>query len=104
MEVVYTNNAVLDEGGEEEELHYVNVSFATLHTPLAANAEEDLIRGMDSKTAEYAQIRSHCTGNGDGEPQEEAVYVECVPSGQMGAREVTAEGSLTDAKDSGIAS
>ncbi|KAJ3597949.1 hypothetical protein NHX12_001464 [Muraenolepis orangiensis] len=57
MEVVYAYQSALDRRGEEEDLHYVNVIF----TPLAENPEVDYIRGMDSKTAEYAQIRPHHT-------------------------------------------
>jgi len=97
MEEVYANKAAQG-GGEEEELHYVDVRFVMLHSPLASNP--DVIRGMDSKTAVYAQIRPHQTGSGGGEPQEENVYAETVSSAQTGAREeVMAELSLTDAKD-----
>ncbi|KAJ3597943.1 hypothetical protein NHX12_001460 [Muraenolepis orangiensis] len=74
MEVVYAYQSALDRRGEEEDLHYVNVIF----TPLAENPEVDYIRGMDSKTAEYAQIRPHRTGSGDGETQEEEeLYAVC---------------------------
>ncbi|XP_059921326.1 myelin-associated glycoprotein-like [Gadus macrocephalus] len=101
-EVVYGNNAVLDAvGGKEEELQYVDLSFILLQALPAANPGVDLIRGMDSKTDEYAEIRPHPTGSGEGEPQEEEVYAECVSYGQTSAREeVMAEGSLIDAKDS----
>ncbi|KAK0149149.1 Sialoadhesin [Merluccius polli] len=100
VEVVYANKAALDEGGEE--LHYVDVSFVMLDAPLAAYPRLDFIRGLNSKTPEYAQIRPHPIGSGDGEPQEEDVYAECVSTGQTGVREVMVEGSQTDMKDSGI--
>ncbi|XP_030226838.1 myelin-associated glycoprotein isoform X6 [Gadus morhua] len=101
-EVVYGNNAVLDAvGGKEEELQYVDLSFILLQALTAANPGVDLIRGMDSKTDEYAEIRPHPTGSGEGEPQEEEVYAECVSYGQTSAgEEVMAEGSLIAAKDS----
>ncbi|CAL8336572.1 unnamed protein product [Gadus morhua 'NCC'] len=101
-EVVYGNNAVLDAvGGKEEELQYVDLSFILLQALPAANPGVDLIRGMDSKTDEYAEIRPHPTGSGEGEPQEEEVYAECVSYGQTSAgEEVMAEGSLIAAKDS----
>ncbi|CAL8261871.1 unnamed protein product [Boreogadus saida] len=102
-EVVYGNNAVLDAagGGNEEELQYVDLSFVLLQALPAANPGVDLIRGMDSKTDEYAEVRPHPTGSGEGEPQEEEVYAECVSYGQTSAgEEVMAEGSLRDAKDS----
>ncbi|KAK0152460.1 hypothetical protein N1851_006022 [Merluccius polli] len=100
VEVVYANKAALDEGGEE--LHYVDVSFVMLDAPLAAYPRLDFIRGLNSKTPEYAQIRPRPIGSGDGEPQEEDVYAECVSTGQTGVREVMVEGSQTDMKDSGI--
>lgn len=86
MEVVYANKAAQG-AGEEEELHYVDVRSIRLHSPLASNPGEDIIRGMDSKTAVYAQIRPHHTGSGDGEPQEENVYAENVSSALTGAGE-----------------
>ena len=104
--MVYGNKAAIDAGeGKEEDLHYVDLSFVMPQASPAAYPGVDLVRGMDSKTPEYAKIRSHHTGNGDGEPQEEEVYAECVSYGQTVTREeVMAEGSLTDANDSGTES
>ena len=100
-EVVYGNKVALDGGGGgRDELQYVDLSFVMLQAQPAANPGVDFIRGMDSKTAEYAQIRPHHTGSGEGEPQEEEVYAECASYDQTGAREVEAEGLPTDAKDS----
>ncbi|KAG7270379.1 hypothetical protein CRUP_003933 [Coryphaenoides rupestris] len=99
MEVVYASMAAQG-GGEGEDLHYVDVRFVMLHSPLASNP--DIIRGLDSKTAVYAQIRPHQTESGNGEPREENIYAETVSSGRTGAgEEVMAERSLSDAKDFG---
>ena len=83
---VYANKPVQG-GGNKEDLHYMDVRCVMLHTTLASKPGADFIRGMNSKTAVYAQICLHQAGSRDGEPQEENIDAETVSSGQTGARE-----------------
>ncbi|XP_070823057.1 B-cell receptor CD22-like [Chaetodon trifascialis] len=73
VDVIYANKAILEQEGaaEEDLVHYANVDFVKLQ----ANAEDKLgqgeIRGLDSKTSEYAQIRLESRGSNGGSASEE---------------------------------
>ncbi|XP_027868679.1 sialoadhesin-like [Xiphophorus couchianus] len=48
------------EGDTEEHLNYVNVDFAKLQARSEGELGDGAIRGLESKTAEYAEIRIRC--------------------------------------------
>ncbi|XP_071376424.1 myelin-associated glycoprotein-like [Centroberyx affinis] len=72
VEAVYANKAMLegDRGDEEDILHYANVDFAKLQAKAGQEGAGE-IRGLASKTAEYAEIRLHSRGSSGGEAQDE---------------------------------
>lgn len=56
------------EGGKTEEpLHYANVDFAKLQARSGGELGAGEIRGLASKTAEYAEVRLHCRGSANEE-------------------------------------
>ncbi|XP_073340761.1 myelin-associated glycoprotein-like [Pagrus major] len=59
VDVIYANKAILEqeEVATEETLHYAKVDFAKLQANSEGKLGEGEIRGLDSKTGEYAQIR-----------------------------------------------
>ncbi|XP_055759820.1 myelin-associated glycoprotein-like [Salvelinus fontinalis] len=75
---VYANKAMLDEAlwpnrtvdreiDDTDLLHYVNLNFSKLQAKVAERGEgEGEIRGVASKTTEYAVIRLHSTGSIEG--------------------------------------
>lgn len=77
---VYVNKAMLDEAlgpnrtvdreiDDTDLLHYANMNFTKLQAKVAKQGEgegEGEIRGVASKTAEYAVIRLHSTGSIEG--------------------------------------
>ncbi|XP_029535743.1 sialoadhesin-like [Oncorhynchus nerka] len=75
---VYANKAMLDEAlgpnrtvdreiDDTDLLHYANLNFSKLQAKVAKQGEgEGEIRGVASKTAEYAVIRLHSTGSIEG--------------------------------------
>ncbi|XP_070690993.1 myelin-associated glycoprotein-like [Pempheris klunzingeri] len=76
VDVVYVNKAILEEEGvvREDPLHYANVDFAKLQAKSEGKLEEGEIRGLASKTTEYAEIRLHSkTSNGGDANEEETV-------------------------------
>lgn len=63
VDVVYANKATLDEeGGKEDSLHYAHVDFVKLQTRSEGNLRDGEIRGVESKTAEYAELHLPCNG------------------------------------------
>lgn len=60
MDAIYANKAILEQEGvaEEDSLHYTNVNFVKLQANSEGNIGEGEIRGLASKTIEYAQIQS----------------------------------------------
>ncbi|XP_056142034.1 sialic acid-binding Ig-like lectin 10, partial [Lampris incognitus] len=58
VEVVYANKAMLEDAGREvDALHYANMDFAKLQARSEDKLGEGGIRGLSSRTAEYAEIR-----------------------------------------------
>ncbi|XP_034410262.1 myelin-associated glycoprotein-like [Cyclopterus lumpus] len=60
VDVIYANKTTLK---EEDPLHYANVDFAKLQVLSGAELGEGQIRGLASKTAEYAEIHLHSEGD-----------------------------------------
>lgn len=73
MDVIYTNKAILEEEAvvQEDTLHYANVDFAKLQAKSEGKLGEGEIRGLASKTAEYAEIRLHSRASNGGDWNEE---------------------------------
>ncbi|XP_028280616.1 myelin-associated glycoprotein-like isoform X2 [Parambassis ranga] len=67
VDVIIADKAAVQEkqegGKTEEPLHYANVDFAKLQARSAGELGEGEIRGLASKTAEYAEVRLHCRGS-----------------------------------------
>ncbi|XP_070768791.1 myelin-associated glycoprotein-like [Enoplosus armatus] len=73
VDVIYANKAFLEKEGvvEEDPLHYANVDFAKLQAKSVGKLEEGEIRGLASKTTEYAEIRLHSSGSNGGDAKAE---------------------------------
>ncbi|XP_031708903.1 hemicentin-1-like isoform X2 [Anarrhichthys ocellatus] len=73
VDVIYDNKATLEEEGivAEDTVHYTNVDFAKLQAMSEGTLGEGEIRGLASKTAEYAEIRLHSRGSNEGDAKEE---------------------------------
>ncbi|XP_068425862.1 myelin-associated glycoprotein-like [Clinocottus analis] len=73
VDVIYANKDSQEDGTlAEDSLHYVNVDFAKLQALSEGSLGEGEIRGLASKTAEYAEIRVHSGGsNGEAAKQGE---------------------------------
>lgn len=73
MDVIYVNKAILEEerAVNEDPLHYASVDFAKLQAKSEGKLGEGEIRGLASKTAEYAEIRLHPRGSNGGDAKEE---------------------------------
>ncbi|XP_045901949.1 B-cell receptor CD22-like [Micropterus dolomieu] len=69
VDVIYTNKAILEEEAvvQEDTLHYANVDFAKLQAKSEGKLGEGEIRGLASKTAEYAEIRLHSRASNGGD-------------------------------------
>ncbi|XP_037642093.1 myelin-associated glycoprotein-like [Sebastes umbrosus] len=72
MDGIYANKANLEEEGivEEDPLHYANVDFAKLQAMSEDKLGEEEIRGLASKTADYAEICLQSGGNNGGDAEE----------------------------------
>ncbi|XP_030248813.1 B-cell receptor CD22-like isoform X2 [Sparus aurata] len=59
VDVIYANAAIVEQeaAANEDSIHYANVTFAKLQANSESKLSEGEIRGLDSKTGEYAQIR-----------------------------------------------
>lgn len=68
MDVIFVNKATIEEGVKEDPLLYANVDF-TKHQATSDSGGE--IRGLASKTAEYAEICLHSRGSNGGEAKDE---------------------------------
>ncbi|KAM4736559.1 myelin-associated glycoprotein-like [Anableps anableps] len=81
-DVIYVNKAAVEEAEEDKEdhLNYVNVDFAKLQARSEGELGDGAIRGLDSKTTEYAEIRTQCRET-DENAKEQGNFSE-TPSGQ----------------------
>ncbi|XP_051261429.1 B-cell receptor CD22-like [Dicentrarchus labrax] len=73
VDVIYVNKAILEQDGvvEEDSLHYANVDFVKLQAKSEGKLGDGEIKGLASKTAEYAEIRLHSRGVNGGDRKEE---------------------------------
>lgn len=73
MDVIYANKAIIEEGGgvKEDPLHYADVDFTKLQAKSDGKLVEGEIRGLTSKTAEYAEICLLSGGSNGGEAKGE---------------------------------
>ncbi|KAM9309036.1 myelin-associated glycoprotein-like isoform 2-T3 [Pholidichthys leucotaenia] len=74
MDVIYTNKAILEKEGKErtdDTIIYANVDFAKLQAKSDGHLREGEIRGVTSKTDEYAEIRLHRRGSNKEEAKNE---------------------------------
>ncbi|KAM6910536.1 myelin-associated glycoprotein-like [Xenentodon cancila] len=60
-----------EDGGKEDPLNYVNVDYTKLQTGSEDELRDTGIRGLASKTTEYAEIRMHYTESHGGDAKEE---------------------------------
>lgn len=68
--MIYDNKAILEEN-EEESLHYASLDFAKLKDNSRGELGEEEVRGLASKTSEYAEIRLSSRGSNGGHTREE---------------------------------
>lgn len=80
MDVIYVNKAILEEEGvlSEDPLHYASLNFAKLQAKSDGKLGEGEIRGLASKTDEYAEIRLHSRGSNGGVAKEEETAADTV--------------------------
>ncbi|XP_059195064.1 myelin-associated glycoprotein-like [Centropristis striata] len=72
VHAIYDNKAVLKDEDEDDSLHYANVNFVKRQVESEGKLGEGEIRGLDSRTTEYAEIRLQSRGNnGEGATKEE---------------------------------
>ncbi|XP_078027878.1 myelin-associated glycoprotein-like [Epinephelus lanceolatus] len=93
-DVIYDNKAIVEGGGvaEEDLLQYAKVDFAKLQAKSQGKLGEEEIRGLASKTSEYAEIRLQSRqSNGD------ATEEETVADTHLG-REKDTDGLIVDDK------
>ncbi|XP_059194434.1 myelin-associated glycoprotein-like [Centropristis striata] len=57
VHVIYDNKAVLKDEGEDDSLHYANLNFVKRQVESEGKLGDGEIRGPDSRTTEYAEIR-----------------------------------------------
>lgn len=71
--MIYANKAIVEQerAAEENLVHYASVNFAKLQAKPEGKLEQGEIRGLASKTSEYAQIRLHSRGDNGGRANEE---------------------------------
>nr|XP_040020660.1 myelin-associated glycoprotein-like isoform X1 [Gasterosteus aculeatus aculeatus] len=62
VSVIYDNKAILEEN-EEESLHYASLDFAKLKDNSRGELGEEEVRGLASKTSEYAEVRLSSRGS-----------------------------------------
>ncbi|XP_067456925.1 myelin-associated glycoprotein-like [Thunnus thynnus] len=73
VDVIYVNKAIIEGGGgvKEDPLLYADVDFTKLQAKSDSKLVEGEIRGLASKTAEYAEIHLHSKGSNGGEAKGE---------------------------------
>ena len=73
MDIIYANKAIIEGRGgvKEDPLLYADVDFTKLQAKSDSELVEGEIRGLASKTAEYAEIRLHSKGSNGGEAKGE---------------------------------
>ncbi|XP_034554408.1 sialoadhesin-like isoform X3 [Notolabrus celidotus] len=73
VDVIYVNNAIIEEGGivKENPILYANMDHNKLKAISQDQPGEGEIRGLASKTTEYAVIRPHSEENRGGDAKEE---------------------------------
>lgn len=61
MDVIYANKAIVEQKGavEKDSLHYADVDFIKLQANWKGNIRVEEVRGLDSKSTEYAQVYLH---------------------------------------------
>lgn len=96
MDVIYVNNAIIEEGGlvKENPILYANMDHSKPKAITEDQPGEGEVRGLASKTTEYAVIRPNSEENRGGDAKEE----QTVADGNVGQANDT-EGLIPQVSD-----